>query len=91
VIIIMTVSIDILGGTHGNEKLGPILGDKLEAEPVSGVRFRVAHPEAVARGIRHLGPRGQLQSHYPGDHRGDPEDRAAYENMKGLGAHSDST
>lgn len=79
------VPIKVLCGTHGNEALGPGLHERLLQEPIQGVQSRIAHPKAVGGGVRYLGQVGQLQAHYPGDPFGDPEDRAAWENMRWLG------
>lgn len=87
----MALSIDVLVGTHGNERFGLLLDEMLGKKPAYGVRHRVAHPEAVAKDVRHLGPGYQLQAHYPGDPNGDPEDRAAYETMEWFGDHAGST
>jgi hypothetical protein len=87
----MSVTIDILQCTHGNEHLGLVLDEQLRSDPIPGVRSRIAHPEAAKLGIRFLGNTAQLQMHYPGDQFGDPEDQAAYQNMQWLGEHVDDT
>lgn len=87
----MGVSIDILGCSHGNERLGLVLDEQLRSDPIPGVRSRIAHAEAVKKGVRHIGSGQQLQQHYPGRRFGDPEDRAAYRNMRWLGSHAGST
>jgi hypothetical protein len=74
-------NIVVLLGSHSNEMK---VGQKL-LEIGLKMPHRIAHPEAVAKGERYLGTgpdARQIWSQYPGDPQGDPEQRAAYENLK---------
>jgi hypothetical protein len=77
----------ILGGTHGRrEPSGRILYNKLKKSPLPYVDEYITHPR-LARSLRkkrYLGTR-QIMAHYPGNSKGDPEDRAAFRTMKWLG------
>lgn len=80
--------IAVLIGSHGEEmKVGGRLVQKLEDAPIPGVRHRIAHPEAVAAGVRFLDTTpgaNQIMARYPGDPNGNPEERAAYANLQWL-------
>jgi hypothetical protein len=86
------VSVDVLECTHGGvERLGEVLHEEFQENPIQGARSRIAHPKALKRGVRHVGRKGQLQRHYPGKLFSlNPERRAAYWNMRWLGAHANS-
>lgn len=75
----------VLLGSHGNEmEVGRKLQKKIDTNPISNVTYRIAHPEAVTAGVRYLGETAEseeLMRRYPGDPSGDPEQRAAYENL----------
>lgn len=81
-------NIAVLIGTHGNEmEIGGRLAKKLEIASIQGVRYRIAHPDAVKAKVRYLGrtpDAGELMGRYPGRLTGDPEERAAKENLKWL-------
>lgn len=74
--------IGVFIGTHGNEmEVGGRLKSKLDTNSIGNVTYRIAHPAAVAAEERYLGTR-QIMSRYPGKPEGDPEERAAYNNLQ---------
>lgn len=42
----------VLGGMHGNERLGIDLVQLLQIKPIAGVDALIANPRAVARNVR---------------------------------------
>jgi hypothetical protein len=70
------MDIRVLYGTHGNELLGPSVGELLDADPIAGIQHKNAHPEVweVGKGALRLLGDSQLQAKYPGDPQGDPEE-----------------
>jgi len=84
-------NIAVLIGSHGNEmEVGGRLKEKLDTNPIPGVIYRIAHPEAVATGKRLIEasqadtPTGEIMGAYPGNPDGNSQQRAAYKNFRWI-------
>ena len=78
------MNVCVIGGMHGNERLGIALVEALKSSPVAGVGAIIANPEAVAINSRFT--EKDLNRCFPGSPTGESyEDRRAVEVLEFVG------